>query len=171
MTVEHLHLALNHLPFLGAAFALIPLLIGLFTGSRTTLIAGLLIAALAGWTTPLVMYTGEEAYDRYEKGPVAAFLDAKAEHYLEEHEERAEAGAKVMYASAVVATIGLLAAARNARWTRYAAMASVALCLASVAAGVWIAEAGGKIRRPDFRGAGMAATLSETHGDDHDDHD
>ncbi len=162
MTVEHLHLALNHLPFLGAAFALIPLLIGLFTGSRTTLIAGLLIAALAGWTTPLVMYTGEEAYDRYEKGPVAAFLDAKAEHYLEEHEERAEAGAKVMYASAVVATIGLLAAARNARWTRYAAMASVALCVGSVAAGVWISEAGGKIRRPDFRNEFSVERVHET---------
>ncbi len=166
LTPEHIHLAVNHLPFLGAAFAVIPMLFGLAMRSRPAILAGLTIAALAGWSTPLVMATGEGAYDRYEKGPVARFLDPGAEHYLEEHEERAETWSKVMYASALVATLGLIAVARNERWSRPAAFLALVFCLASVAAGVWISESGGKIRRPDFRQADAGSSSSYKHSHD-----
>lgn len=150
-TPEHLHLALNHLPFLGAAFAIIPLLIGFFFKSRASMIAGLLIAALSGWTTPLVMETGEEAYERYEDGPIAATLDAGAEYYLEEHEHRAEAWSKVFYAVAIIATIAFILTLWQPAWARIAAIIVAFGCVAALAAGIWIAESGGLIRRPDFR--------------------
>lgn len=168
LTPEHVHLAVNHLPFLGAAFAVIPLLYGLAMRSRPAILAGLTIAAIAGWSTPLVMATGEAAYDRYEKGPVARFLDPGAEHYLEAHEERAETLSKVMYASAVVATLGLIAVARHERWSRPAAFLALVFCLASVAAGVWISESGGKIRRPDFRQISSMATPQDRFSRDDD---
>jgi hypothetical protein len=88
-TPEHLHLALNHLPFLGAGFAIIPLAIGFITKNKNAVLSGLLIAALSGWLTPIVMETGESAYERYEKGPIAQFLDPQAEQFLETHEHRA----------------------------------------------------------------------------------
>ena len=76
MTPEHLHLVVNHIPVLGAAFALIPILTGLIARNRACLICGLVMAMVAGWTTPIVMGSGEEAYKRYEHGAPAAYLDA-----------------------------------------------------------------------------------------------
>jgi hypothetical protein len=150
-TPEHLHLALNHLPFLGAAFALIPLVIGFIRKSRSAAVSGLLIAVLSGWATPLVMETGEEAYERYEEGPVVRFLDPEAEAFLEIHEHRAEAWSKAMYASAVVCTLCLVLLLGKPAWLRPVSAVAAVFCLVSLFSGIWIAESGGPIRRPDFR--------------------
>ncbi|MCS6771234.1 MAG: hypothetical protein NZ740_04330 [Kiritimatiellae bacterium] len=150
-TPEHLHLALNHLPFLGALFAIFPLIIGLLTRSRPTIVSGLAIAAFAGWTTPFVMATGEAAYERYERGAVAGWLDPGAGEFLEIHEQRAHRWSKILYASAGISTLGLILALRREKWVVLAAVVSLLFCAASTMAGVWIAESGGKIRRPDFR--------------------
>lgn len=165
---EHLHLALNHLPFLGAAFATIPVLFGLFMRSRPAVLAGLAAAALAGWSTPLVMATGEAAYERYEESPSAHFLDPQVGAYLDTHEERAEAWSFVFYTSALLTTIGVVLAVRRERWVRPAAVIALVCCAASLAAGVWVAESGGKIRRPDFR-IGQPVPAVETHERDDED--
>ncbi len=151
MTPEHLHLALNHLPFLGSGFALIPLLVGILFKSRAALVSGLLIAALSGWSTGLVMDTGEKAYERYHNEPISSMIGAAGEEAMELHEERAHDWSKVMYASAIVATLGLAACAKFRKAERWAAGASAILCAASLGAGIYTAESGGKIRRPDFR--------------------
>lgn len=162
-TPEHLHLALNHIPFLGAGLALIPLFIGFLAGQRSTIVAGLLMVAASGWMTPLVMETGESAYERYEKGPIASLLDARAETALEQHEHRAEAWAPVLYASAVVSTISLVLIFWKERWKRFLTFVCAAFCIASLLAGIWIAESGGLIRRPDFRSADIATPGSPTY--------
>ena len=77
-TPEHLHLALNHIPFLGAGFALIPLFICFLAIQRSKIVAGLPIAFASSWMTPLVMETGESAYERYEKALVDSFLNLRA---------------------------------------------------------------------------------------------
>lgn len=164
MTAEHLHLAINHIPFLGSAFAFIPILLGILTKNRVTMMSGLLLAAVAGWMTPLVMESGEEAYERYEDGPVKPYLDANAEHFLEEHEETAETWSKVFYVSAVISTIALLILFRSEKYGRYFAMAAAVLCLASLLAGIWISQTGGRIRRPDFR---EPATSTLSTGPEH----
>ena len=173
MTPEHLHLALNHLPFLGAGFALIPLAIGFLTRNKHTVLAGLLVAMVSGWATPLVMMTGESAYERYEDGPVARYLDANAEKSLDMHEHRAEAWSPVLYASAVVATVCFGLMLWKPSWIRWLSSVSAVLCLAALFSGMWIAESGGRIRRPDFRAEGAAvpapAGKTKNAGDDHDD--
>ena len=68
MRPEYVHLFLNHIPIIGLAFAVIHLLLGLIKNNSTTLLAGLLIAVLSGWTTPFVMDSGEHAYERYKQG-------------------------------------------------------------------------------------------------------
>ncbi len=130
---------------------MLPLLLGILTRHRTTLLAGLLIAALSGWVTPRVMETGENADERYEEGPVQPYLDPAAKAFLEIHEHRAEAWAKVLYASAAWSTLGLLLAFWRTSWSQVVGLTAALACLASVGAGAWIAESGGKIRRPDFR--------------------
>ncbi len=151
MTPEHLHLAVNHLPILGLGFAIIPLLIGIFKNNRVTIFSGLLIAMIGGWATPLAMESGEQAIERYEKGSVTAYLDANVGPVLETHEERAEAGAKAMLAAAVLATISFLLNFWKPVWARRISVVVVIACVISVAFGLWIADAGGKIRRVDFR--------------------
>jgi hypothetical protein len=160
MTPEHLHLALNHLPFLGSGFAVIPLLIGIFFKSRAALVAGLLIAAISGWSTALVMDTGEKAYERYYNEPVASLIGQEGHDAMELHEERAHDWSKVMYVSAVVATLGLAACAKFRKAERWAAGASALLCAASLGAGIYTAESGGKIRRPDFQAGAATAQPS-----------
>ena len=157
MTPEHLHLALNHLPFLGSGFALIPLLIGIFFKSRAALVSGLLIAAVSGWSTGLVMGTGEKAYERYYNDPISAMVGQEGHEAMELHEMRAHDWSKVMYVSALVATLGLGACAKFRKAERWAAGASALLCAASLGAGIYTAESGGKIRRPDFRVTEAAA--------------
>jgi len=159
-TPEHLHLALNHLPFLGSGFALIPLAIGFISKNKNAVIAGLLMATLSGWMTPIVMETGESAYERYEEGPIAKFLDPQAEQFLESHEQRAESWSKVMYASAFISTLCLGLLLWKPTWVRTTSAAAALLCLASLLSGIWIAESGGLIRRPDFR-AGQTASLTQ----------
>ena len=157
MTPEHLHLALNHLPFVGAACAALPIAAGLIWNKKSVLVVGLVLATVTGWITPLVMETGEQAYERYKDGPIRTFLDPAAETFLEIHEHRAEDWAFVLYISAASATIALAATVWNYRVGRWISVFSLTACLAAVTAGVWIAESGGKIRRPDFRITPQAA--------------
>lgn len=174
-TPEHLHVALNHLPFLGAGFALIPLLLGFILRQRTTILAGLLLAAASGWVTPVVMETGEGAYERYEDGPVAKYLDPNAEQFLENHEHRAEKWSIALYLSAVVSTICLILVLWKASLARVLSLVAAIFCAAALLSGMWIAQSGGLIRRPDFRtgavSAGEAAGAGQksSHGDDDDD--
>lgn len=151
MTPEHLHLAVNHLPIIGLGFAIIPLIIGIYTNNRVTIFSGLVIAMIGGWATPIVMESGEQAIERYEKGSVTRYLDAKVGPVLEAHEERAETGSKAMLAAAVLATISFLLSFWKPVWARRVSVIVVIACVISVVCGIWIADAGGKIRRPDFR--------------------
>ena len=151
MTQEHLHLAVNHLPFLGSGIAIIPILVGIVLRNKATLLTGLAIAALCGWMTPLVMSSGEAAFERYEKGTVRVFLDSNVEQALVSHEERAETWSKLMYLSALASTIALGASVWRFSTGRYVSIAATACCLVALGSGVWIADSGGRIRRPDFR--------------------
>lgn len=171
MTPEHQHLVLNHIPIIGSACAILPLVAGFYLRNAGLLLTGLLLAAVCGWTTPFVMESGEEAEHRYEMGAVRPYLDAHAEDFVEEHGERAEKGSKVMYVSAILATICLVAA----RWcwpvARWGALVVAVACLMAMMAGIWIADAGGKIRRVDFREGGGAVSAegqpAEGQADEH----
>lgn len=186
MTPEHIHLALNHVTFLGLACAIVPLAIGVALNHKATMLSGLLLAVVCGWSVGPVMGSGEEAYERYLAGPVSPLLSEGSDYWLEVHEERAHTWSKLMYATAAVSTLALvagLAGARLGQWwkpvyLRGLAALVIVLCLGSTAAGVYIAEAGGKIRRPDFRTGANAALLdiaptatgNARADDDHDEH-
>jgi hypothetical protein len=157
MTPEHLHLALNHLPFLGSGIAILPLIVGILGRSKATLITGLALATIFGWVTPVVMSTGEAAYGRYEEGSVRVFLDANVERALDSHEERAETWSKTMYLSAIVSTLALGISLWRFSIGRFVSIAAAFFCLVAFASGIWIAESGGQIRRPDFRLSGIEA--------------
>ncbi|MGB0408406.1 MAG: hypothetical protein ACPGIC_00285 [Opitutales bacterium] len=151
MTPEKLHLALNHIPLIGMGFAIIPLLFGLISKSRPALLSGFMIATVAGWATPFIMGAGEQAYERYKHGEIRKQLDPGAVAALEIHEEIGHSWSKLLYTTAVVASIGLVAAIYQPRSCKPLAWLLLLMCIASVIAAVQIADSGGKIRRPDFR--------------------
>lgn len=162
MSPEHIHLALNHLPFLGLGLAVIPILIGILGRNRGALGSGLLLAAVCGWSVVLVMDSGEEAYERYENSSRHGIvLDSEAREWMEVHEEDAESLSFLMYAAAGVASVALVLCITRMSGAFLLSWIAVLLCLASLAAGILIADSGGKIRRVDFRDGSLTWSAGE----------
>jgi peptidoglycan/LPS O-acetylase OafA/YrhL len=151
MPPEHLHAAMNHLPLVGLLAACIPLLYGLLRRNKHVIVAGLLTCLVFGAAAPLVMKTGEEAEERFEEGPIATLLDAGAEDLLHEHEERAERAVLLVYATVAFALVALFVVWRKEKLAPWMGGIALLLCLASVGAMAWVADAGGEIRHPEFR--------------------
>ncbi|MEM7627506.1 MAG: hypothetical protein AAF333_18065 [Planctomycetota bacterium] len=150
---EHLHVMLNHLPLIGLALALVPLLIGLLGNRRESLFIGLLLATLCGASTMAVMWSGEEAEHDWLHSERAGHLDADAYAWAEIHEHRAEDFVWVMYGTAAVSLVALLSMVmkKRVKTTRVLAGLAALGCVLSVAASAYIADSGGKISHPEFR--------------------
>jgi hypothetical protein len=97
----YLHLALNHLPILGAIFALLLLAWGVARGSRDVTRVALGAALLAGLSAYPASFTGEEAHEQLEELPG---YDHDRTH---EHEEAAEAALIALLATAGASALGL----------------------------------------------------------------
>jgi hypothetical protein len=143
---EYVHVLLNHLPLVGLFAALLCLLTGLVSRSRTALFLGLGLVslfALAAW--PVAEY-GEQGYDR-----VLSMADDEGQAYLSRHRELADKWIWLYY---VTAGAGALAMVAGWKWpkTLWAASLGIALsCSASLVAGGFIADCGGRVRHREFR--------------------
>lgn len=155
-TPEHLHLALNHFPIIGLPVAAIVVAWGLARKSPETLRAGLVLLVLCAAFTPAVMSTGESAHDAYDG---ADFVDSAGYAWMTEHGERAGRAAFAAYVAGAAALLAFGLAFFAARAGRIFAAFAVVAALVASGLGVWTADAGGKIRRPDFRET-PAETLS-----------
>ncbi len=156
-TPAHLHLAINHAPIIGLAVACIPLLIGIIFRSRGALASGLVCALLCVATVPAIMETGEDARESFAEGSLGPDIDAAGNSALREHSRHARTTAPVAYAAgllALVSLIGLGKFPRHAAWLAWAVLVGNA---ATIALAVWTAEAGGRIRHPEFRPHGQQA--------------
>ena len=150
---EHLHVALNHVALIGLVVAVIPLLIGLIRKDRGALLAGLLIVLICGLSIPVVMETGDAAAGRLLSGDAGVLLDNTSAACLKEHEERADTAAAFGYLAAAFAAVGLLIMRFAPAHQYKAAVMVLADCILCTTLLVWTAEAGGKIRHPEFRPA------------------
>jgi len=143
---EYIHTLLNPLPIYGLAVGLLGLMIALMLRSRSAQIATLSIILLSSGAAWPVYVFGEKAEDRME-----GIVDDAGRSWLEEHEERAE---KIIYAFYALALLAAVALAAPFRWPGIATPLSVAvlvLGLVTLGLGGYIAQAGGKIRHPEFR--------------------
>ena len=151
LTPAHLHLALNHTPIIGLAVASLPILVGILFRSRGALASGLVAALLCVATVPAIMETGEGAQESFADGSIVPGMDIAAKAAFREHSGRAKFTAPVAYAAGLLALVslaGLWKFPRQASWLAWAVLAGNA---ATIALGVWTAEAGGRIRHPEFR--------------------
>jgi|GEM_PF-389501 len=151
ITPAHLHVALNHIPIIGLAVACIPVLIGILFHSRAALASGLLAVILCAGTMPAIIETGEAAQESFVDGSIEPGMDAAGKEAFREHSGRAKFTAPVVYAAgilALAALITLIKFPRQAAWGSWAILLGVAF---SIALSIWTAEAGGRIRHPEFR--------------------
>jgi hypothetical protein len=149
MNIEpaHLHVLLNHLPLTGLAVAVVVLLAALLLRNRPAIVFGLVLVGLLSGSAWPVIESGESSYVR-----VRELADEDGKTQLRRHMLLADRWGKLYFATAAVAVLGLLAAWKWPRGFYGLAVLAALLALASLLAGAFIADAGGKIRHPEFRG-------------------
>lgn len=143
---EYLHVLINPLPIYGLAIALIGLIAAMCLRTRGgEVIALVLIFLCAAAAWPAAHY-GEAA-----ESNVLALADADGQAWLKIHEHRAEDLIYVFYALALVSVAAIFAPKKWPKTARPLVVLTLLLAVAALAAGGYIASAGGKIRHREFR--------------------
>jgi len=159
-----LHLALTHLPVVGALLAAAALSIGALTRSPATRRAGLALLLFAALSAIPSYLTGEGAEEVVEDRP------GVSEAIVERHEDAAgDALALVLLGGTVAA--GSLLASRLGRERAARALFAGALALALVDSVVlgWVAHLGGEIRHDEIRVAAVGVRPAAGSGEPGDD--
>lgn len=146
MTLVHLHLLLNHIPIIGALFALL-----LFTAARVrrgTVSTKFALGFTAGVAAVAVAvyFTGGAAEDAVEK------LAGVTEGAIHRHEEAAELAT---IAFGILGGLSLLALLlfRSKEMPRWVGLGGIIGTLAVSALMGWTANLGGQIRHTEIQGA------------------
>ncbi|MBX7157621.1 MAG: hypothetical protein K1X66_04460 [Verrucomicrobiae bacterium] len=147
---EHWHIILNHIPILGLGFSLFPLIWSLIKKDYLSLRWGLFLVLISTLLTPVIVETGESAEDRLPNTP-GVLWDHTAKEQFEIHEKRAEISAYFFYTVFALALVTWFVSASKKKFTFL--FASVTACFVSISLilAIWTADAGGKIRHPEFR--------------------
>jgi hypothetical protein len=143
---EYLHVLLNPLPIYGLAVALLGLLISLIRptpNARVIALALVFVSSASAWP---VYHYGEAASDRVE-----ARADEAGGKWLDEHRSRAEHLIYIFYAVAVLSAVAIAAEFKLPRSAVPLAIATLILASANLAAGGYIAYAGGRIQHRELR--------------------
>ena len=164
LSSEHLHVLLNHLPLVGLMQAAVVLVVALALRNRPTIALGLALVSLTAGTAWPVIESGQSSYVR-----VRELADEEGKAHLRHHMALAERWDKLYYVTAGVAVLGLLAAWKWPRGFHTLTVLAALLAAASLAAGAVIAEAGGKVRHPEFR-TGPPAPENHEDSDHHHTH-
>jgi hypothetical protein len=140
------HVLINHLPIIGTAMGVLALVVGCLMRQRAALLPGLAVLFVAGVSAWPVYATGEQAYR-----PIRKIADDAGREWLDVHMERAEKATWVFYVMAGTAAIAGIAPLRWPRCSPLLVVFTLLAALGSMAAGAYIAEAGGRIRHSEFR--------------------
>jgi hypothetical protein len=143
---EYIHVLLNHLPIYGTILGALALAISLVLRSRAAQITALILTLIAGASAYPVFVTGQRAYKT-----IRGTSDDAGAEWLDEHMDRAEKAIGAFYFLAVLALAGLL---MPVKWPKTGApLTAVTLAVAVLCAGIaiYIAQAGGQVRHPEFR--------------------
>jgi hypothetical protein len=114
--------------------------------------------ALSVWP---VFYFGEAGFDR-----VLSMADEPGEAFLKYHMALAHRWVFLYYLTAGVAALGFVVGWKLPRYLMPLGVVALLLGLASVSAGIMIAQAGGEVRHREFR-SGPPPKVPETHEESH----
>ena len=154
---EYLHVLLNPLPVYGLAIALFGLIAALYLGSRGGQVTALVLifaCAMSAW--PAAHY-GEAA-----ESNILAMADEDGQAWLKAHAHRADTLIYVFYALALASAAAIFAPKKWPGTARPLVWVTLILTIASLGAGSYIAQAGGKIRHREFRSVPPPKTEPES---------
>ena len=140
------HILLNHVPIIGLAISCLVLAIAAALRQPPMLRVGLALVALTAGASLPVNISGDDAYPA-----VFDVLDGDGRAWLDYHTHLAETWLPVLYGNAVLAVIALVVGSARPNTLLPAALVVLLVSLIGLAAAGAIAEAGGKIKHPEFR--------------------
>jgi len=143
---EYVHTLINPLPVYGLGIGLFALIIAMFLRHRSAHITALTVIFLAAASAWPVKYYGDEAYDR-----VLSMSDETGSAWLAAHEDRADKFIWSFYLLAVVAAAAIVLPRKFPKTAMPLIISTLLLSVAALAAGGYIAYAGGRIRHREFR--------------------
>lgn len=140
------HILLNHLPVTGLSIALLVIGVGAALRQAAMLRLGLVLVALTAGSSVLVGISGDDAYPA-----VFDVLDGDGRAWLDYHTHLADTWILVLYANAALALVALGVGAARRALLLPCALVVMLVALAGLGTAGWIAEAGGKVKHPEFR--------------------
>ena len=143
---EYLHVLLNPLPVYGLSMGGLALIVGLAMRSRPAIVTALVVVLVCAASAWPVYVLGHQAYEI-----VNAMGDTAGAAWLTEHRARAE---KLIWTFYVLVALAACALGLPVRWPKSGLPLAAATLLgtfAVLAAGGWIAYAGGKVQHHEFR--------------------
>ena len=143
---EYLHVFFHAFPIYGLAVGVVGLMLAMALKSRPAQIVGLALIFLCALSAWPVAEFGERGYDRVE-----SMADRDGVAWLDAHAQRATRVLPVFYALAGVALLGLLVPWKFPKTSLPLLCLTLVCALLALAAGGWIAYAGGQIRHKEFR--------------------
>jgi hypothetical protein len=158
---EYVHVAINHFPLVGLMVSLLSLIVGLVARSRAIQLTGVGLVCLFALSVWPVFYFGEAGFDR-----VLSMADEPGEAFLKYHMALAHRWVFLYYLTAGVAALGFVVGWKLPRYLMPLGVVALLLGLASVSAGIMIAQAGGEVRHREFR-SGPPPKVPETHEESH----
>jgi uncharacterized membrane protein len=155
MSLVHLHLILNHVPVVGALFALFLFAAAIFLRETVTTRLALVFSAAIALVAVAVYFTGEPAEEAIEN------LAGISERVIEQHEEAAALSTIAMGAFGALAFAALVIF-RKRQMPRWVGAAGLAGTIVLTALMGWTANLGGQIRHSEIRSANIQQGGSES---------
>jgi hypothetical protein len=140
------HVLLNHLPIVGLAIAWLVLAWALIEGRWSSTVFGLSLVAVLSGSAIGVMSAGDAAYPF-----VFDSLDGPGREWLDYHTYLGDRWGWLIATNGALAILAIVTGFMRERLRRVAGVTVLATTLVGLATAAIIAEAGGKIRHPEFR--------------------
>jgi hypothetical protein len=143
---EYVHVLLNPMPVYGLSCGVLGLIIALLLKSRPAQLVGLIMVIVACASVWPVVRSGRRGYDR-----VYSMSNAAGQQWLDVHEDRAEGGQWVFFATGLVALATSLIPRKFPRTATVLVILTLMVSLVALGTGAWISHAGGQVRHAEFR--------------------
>lgn len=166
MNEAHVHLIINHFPIIGLILGCLVLLIGLLMKSSLVRRVGLGLLLIAGITSIVAFSTGEGAEEIVEETismnmcndkscvcppEMIKKMELESEHYIHEHEEKAEGLMPFMWGIIVLSFIALYLEWKNKSMAMIASLIVLVIAFIAVFFAREVGTSGGEISHPEIR--------------------
>ncbi|MEA3207815.1 MAG: hypothetical protein QOE70_872 [Chthoniobacter sp.] len=159
MNAAHWHLAMNHIPVVGAFFATGLLALALWRRSDELIrVCFGVVVAVAALTVP-VYFTGEPTEN------VLMDVPDFAEELVKPHQQAAGVAFTAIVLVGLAALGGLIFFRKSAPFPRWFAVSVFGLTLVTSGLVSWTANLGGRIRHPEVRPAGATTPPPKAEGE------